>query len=127
MKSRARSKIVSVPATPVFAGMAAGSAFDDLAKWRTDLNLGARGTVAADGKTYLLARLDIDGVEPIYGINWEMGHPRPPGVTFQFLRHAEGDALSQGAAASVLRGATGTLSVEMDPCVPRAWLIFWDC
>jgi hypothetical protein len=35
------------------------TAFDELSQWRSDLNLGARGTAAADGKEYLLSRLDL--------------------------------------------------------------------
>lgn len=81
-------------------------AFDDLAKLRQSLEL---------EDTDVLARFDIDG-ESFYGKNAPgIVYPRPAGVTFQSLRHAEGDAISQ-AIASGIRSEEATLFVDTLPC-----------
>jgi hypothetical protein len=59
--------------------------------------------------------LDING-ESFYGTNGPgVIYPRPQSVTFQSLRHAEGDAFGQ-AIASGMQGNEATLYVDTIPC-----------
>jgi hypothetical protein len=59
--------------------------------------------------------LDITG-ESFYGTNGPgVIYPRPQSVTFQSLRHAEGDAFGQ-AIASGMQGNEATLYVDTIPC-----------
>jgi hypothetical protein len=90
--------------------------FLEMEQLRKELQMSGRGTKAANGKEYVLSRLDVEGYEPIHGINWDVGHPRQPGVTAQFLRHAEGDSLSIAAKRNMLRGSRAILYVDKAPC-----------
>ena len=82
------------------------SAFDDLAQMRQSLSLSDRD---------VLARLDING-QSFYGVNGPgVQHPKLPNVTYQSLRHAEGDAFSQ-AIASGIQGGEANLFVDSTPC-----------
>jgi cytidine deaminase len=86
-----------------------GSPQASLAALRASLNATGEDKV-------VLARLDVGG-KSFYGINAHgQAYPRPAGVTFQAMRHAEGDAFGQAARAQV-RGGRGTLYVDgKDPC-----------
>jgi hypothetical protein len=94
---------VKVPTIP----RAANAGLMDLAQFRRALLLKpGEGT---------LARLDVGG-QSFYGINAHgQDFVKPPGVTFQSLRHAEGDAFSQ-ANLSGIRGGEGILYVDRKPC-----------
>jgi RHS repeat-associated protein len=76
---------------------------EDLAKIRREL-----GLPEGDG---VLTRLDIGG-KSVYGINGHgQNYVKPPGVTYQSLRHAEGDAFMT-ATKQGLTSKTATLYVD---------------
>lgn len=79
----------------------------DIARFRGELRL-----PPGEG---VVARLDMGG-RHFYGINAHgQAYERIPGVTFQSLRHAEGDAFAQAVRAG-LRGGKATIYVDRAVC-----------
>lgn len=79
----------------------------DIARFRSELRL-----PPGEG---VIARLDVAG-RRFYGINAHgQAYERFPGVTFQSLRHAEGDAFVQATRAGI-RGGKATLFVDRAVC-----------
>jgi RHS repeat-associated protein len=72
-----------------------------------------RGQIGA-GDNDVLARLDVNDTS-YYGLNGQGIYDRLPGVSFQTMRHAEGNAFGQ-AAYNRARGGSGTLYVDRIPC-----------
>jgi RHS repeat-associated protein len=111
-------KIVARGAARVSGAIGAGRAgalspFEDLAALRASEGVPAIGDVG--GLLHTRARLDVGGAS-FYGRNApETVQSRPPGTTYQAMRHAEGDAFGQARAAGV-RGGVGDLYVDQTPC-----------
>jgi hypothetical protein len=87
--------------------------FDDLASIRVRDGVPAVGDPGGDAFTR--SRLDVGG-QPFYGKNApDTVQDPPPSVTYQTMRHAEGDAVAQAVAAGKT-GGEADLYVDRQPC-----------
>ena len=88
--------------------------FDDLASIRVRDGIPAVGDEGGDAFTR--SRLDV-GSQPFYGKNAPdtVVDPPPPSVTYQTMRHAEGDSVAQAVAAGKT-GGEADLYVDRQPC-----------
>ncbi|MEV6480096.1 RHS repeat-associated core domain-containing protein [Streptomyces sp. NPDC051576] len=73
---------------------------------------------AGDGsKTAVVARLDLSGRDPIYGVNGHgQPYPRPASVMPQSMGHAESDAFIQAANAGASGGTANLYVAGKIPC-----------
>lgn len=85
---------------------------NDAQNMLTDLQAAADG-----GKTAVVARLDIPGRDPIYGVNGHgQAYPRPASVMPQSMGHAESDTFIQAANAGVSGGTADLYVAGKIPC-----------
>lgn len=87
-------------------------AHSDLDNKLTQAQAGATGKPPA-----VMARLDMDGANPIYGVNAHgVAYPRPAGVMPQSMGHAESHAFIQAAQQGLTGGKANLYVAGKIPC-----------